>query len=106
MMLPLTNAKIRELKAKGQHLEPVLKIGKEGLTPEFYAALAEAFNHHELLKVKFAGHKEEKKELAPQIAEKSGSELIMRVGNVLVLYKPKPAAGEPAAEEPAAPAAE
>ena len=105
-MLPLTNAKIRELKAKGQHLEPVLKIGKEGLTPEFYAALAEAFNHHELLKVKFAGHKEEKKELAPQIAGKSGSELIMRVGNVLVLYTSKLEAEEPPAEESAPPDAE
>ena len=95
-MLPLTNAKIRELKAKGQHLEPVLKIGKEGLTPQFYAALEEAFKHHELLKVKFADHKEEKKTLAPQMAEKSGSQLIMRVGNVVVLYRPKPVMAEPA----------
>jgi RNA-binding protein len=86
----LSNAKIRELKAKGQHLEPVLKIGKEGLTPQFYAALAEAFQHHELLKVKFVDLKEQKKELSPIIASQSGSQLIMRVGNVLVLYRPKP----------------
>src|SRR5579859_75455 len=98
-MLPLTNAKICELKAKGQHLEPVLKIGKEGLTPQFYGALEEAFKHHELLKVKFADHKEEKKTLAPQMAEKSGSHLIMRVGNVAVLYRPKPVMAEPVATD-------
>jgi RNA-binding protein len=91
-MLALDNAKIRDLKARGQLLKPTLKVGKEGLTPQFLAALDEALKHHELLKVKFDHHKESKKELAPQLAEKSGSQLIMRVGNVVVLYRPKPAA--------------
>ena len=95
-MIPLTNAKIRELKARGQLLKPALKVGKEGLTPQFFAELAAMFRHQELLKVKFADHKEEKKTLAPQLADQSGSHLIMRVGNVAVLYRPKPEA-EPAA---------
>jgi RNA-binding protein YhbY len=34
--------------------------------------------------------KEQKKELTPQLAEKSGSYLVTRVGNVVVLYRPKP----------------
>jgi len=34
--------------------------------------------------------KEQKKELAPQLAEKGGSHLVIRVGNVAVLYRPKP----------------
>jgi RNA-binding protein len=42
------------------------------------------------VKIKFSDFKEEKKTLAPQIAEQSGSELIMRVGNVAVYYRPKP----------------
>jgi len=95
-MIPLTNAKIRELKARGQLLKPGLKVGKEGLTPQFFAALDAMFQHQELLKVKFADHKDEKKALAPQLAEKSGSHLIMRVGNVVVLYRPKPEADAPA----------
>ena len=91
-MLALNNAKIRELKACGQLLKPTLKVGKEGLTPPFLAALDEALKHHELLKVKFDQLKEQKKELAPLLAEKTGSHLIMRVGNVVVLYRPKPVA--------------
>ena len=43
-------------------------------------------------KQKFAEFKEQKKELAPQLAEKTGSHLVMRVGNVMVLHRPKPAA--------------
>jgi RNA-binding protein len=87
----LTNAHVRTLKAQAQRLKATLKIGKEGLSPQFLAALNEALNHHELLKVKFADLKEEKKELAPQLAERTGSHLVTRVGNVVVLYRPKAA---------------
>lgn len=92
-MLPLTNAQIRELKSRGQLLDPTLKVGKEGLTAAFLAALDHALKHNELLKVKFADLKDQKKELAPQLAEKTGSHLVMLVGNVVVLYRPK--ASEP-----------
>ena len=89
-MVPLTNPQIRALKAQAQRLKATLKVGKEGVSPQFLAALDEALKHHELLKVKFDNFKEQKKELAPQLAEKSGSHLVARVGNVVLLYRPKP----------------
>ena len=89
-MLPLTNAKIRELKARGQLLKSLLKVGHDGLSAQFITALDETLKHHDLVKVKFSDLKDQKKTLAPQLAEKTGSELIMRVGNVAVLYRPKP----------------
>jgi RNA-binding protein len=88
-MVPLTNTQVRDLKAQAQRLKATLKIGKEGLSPQFLAALDEVLKHHELVKVKFDEFKEQKKELAPQLAEKSGSHLVTRVGNVVVLYRPK-----------------
>jgi RNA-binding protein len=91
-MSPLTNAKIRELKARAQLMKPTLKVGHDGLSAQFIAALDEALKHHDLVKVKFSDFKEEKKTLSPQLAEKTGSELIMRVGNVAVLYRAKPEA--------------
>jgi RNA-binding protein len=95
----LTNAQTRDFKAQAQRLKGTLKVGKEGLSPKFLAALDDALKHHELVKVKFDGHKEEKKELAPQLAEKTGSHLVTRVGNVVVLYRPKPVVPKP--ERPA-----
>jgi len=89
-MEPLTNAQIRSFKAQAQRLNATLKIGKEGLSPKFLAALDTELNYHGLVKVKFDDFKEQKKELTPQLAEKSGSHLITRVGNVVVLYRPKP----------------
>ncbi len=91
-MVSLTNAQIREFKAQAQRLKATLKVGKDGLSPQFLTALDEALKHRELVKVKFDDFKEQKKELAPQLAEKSGSHLITRVGNVVVLFRPK--AGE------------
>jgi len=79
----LSNAQVRDLKA-------TLKVGKEGLSPQFLAALDDTLKHNELVKVKFDEFKEQKKELAPQLAETSRSYLITRVGNVVVLYRPKP----------------
>ena len=85
----LTNAQVRDLKAQAQRLKAMLKVGKDGLSPQFLAALDDLLNHHELVKVKFDGFKEQKKELAPQLAEKSHSHLVTRVGNVVALYRPK-----------------
>ncbi len=91
----LTNAQVRDLKAQAQRLKATLKVGKEGLSPQFLAALDEVLKHHELVKVKFDEFKEQKKQLAPQLAERSRSHLVTRVGNVVVLYRPKPEQQEP-----------
>jgi len=92
----LTNAQIRTLKAQAQRLKATLKVGKEGLSPQFLSALGDALKHHELVKVKFDDFKEQKKELSPQLAEKTGSHLVTRVGNVVVLYRAKANKDEPA----------
>jgi RNA-binding protein len=89
-MVPLTNAQIRACKAQAQRFKATLKVGKEGLSPQFLATLDDALKHHELVKVKFDDFKDQKKELAPQLAEKSGSHLVTRVGNVAVLFRSKP----------------
>ena len=52
-MVLLTNAQIRVLKAQAQRLKATLKVDKEGLSPQFLAALNDALKHHELVKVKF-----------------------------------------------------
>jgi RNA-binding protein len=90
----LSGAEKRALKARAQRLEPVLKLGHGGSSPAFLASLDAALKQHQLVKVRFTDHKEEKKTLAPEIAAQSGSELIMRVGNVAVFYRAGRAAGE------------
>ena len=98
MLEPLTNSQIRKFKAAAQHLEPMLKVGKAGLSEGFIRSVDVALTQHELVKIKFAEFKAEKKELAPQLAERTASHLIMRVGNVMVLHRPRPATEAAAGE--------
>jgi RNA-binding protein len=85
--MPLTTPQRRRLKALAQRLDPILRVGKAGLSDAFIAGLGTALAEHELVKVKFAEFKEEKKRLAAILAERTASELIMQVGNVVVLYR-------------------
>lgn len=89
MLEPLTNPQIRKFKAAAQLLEPMLKVGKAGLSEGFIRTVSDTLAKHELVKIKFAEFKDQKKELAPLLAEKTGSHLVMRVGNVIVLHRPK-----------------
>jgi RNA-binding protein YhbY len=52
-MVPLTNPQVQDLNTQAQKLKATLKIGQEGLSPQFLAALNEVLKHHELVKVKF-----------------------------------------------------
>ena len=88
MLKPLANPEIRRLKAAAQRLEPILKIGKAGLSDGFVQSVNDALSQHELVKIKFVEFKYQKKELAPQLADRTASHLVMRVGNVIVLHRP------------------
>ena len=73
-----------------QRMDASLKIGKQGLSDPFIRSLDEELSRHELVKVKFAEFKDQKKELAPQLAERTHSRLVMQVGNVVVLFRRNP----------------
>ena len=92
MIEPLNNPQLRKFKTAAQHLEPMLKVGKAGLSEGFVQSVNAALAQHDLVKIKFVEFKEQKKELAPKLAEQTASHLIMRVGNVMVLHRPRPAA--------------
>lgn len=87
---PLSNREIRELKARAQKLNAVTKFGKGGLSPEFLAGVDRELAHHELIKVKLTEQKDQRFELAEQIATRTGSHLLNVIGHVLILYRPKP----------------
>ncbi|MEN9576730.1 MAG: hypothetical protein RL514_4585 [Verrucomicrobiota bacterium] len=90
MNAPLPNSIISKLKSFAQKLEPILALGKAGATDAFLKSLDEALSQHELVKIKFAAFKDERKTLAPQLAEKTNSHLVWIVGHVAVFYRQQP----------------
>jgi RNA-binding protein len=91
---PIPGPRLRRLKSLAQRLEPVVHLGKAGLTDGFFAALDRALDDHELVKLKFDHLKEEKKTLAPQIAARARAGIVQQVGHVLVLYREQPDAAK------------
>lgn len=90
--MPLTNPEIRKLKAQGQLLEPIVRVGKAGLTPAVLQATEQALLARELIKVRFDHDRDQRDELAGQIGAATGAVLVMQVGKVAVFHRPKPAA--------------
>jgi RNA-binding protein len=89
-MEELNNAQVRKLKGLAQRMDATLKVGKQGLSDGFIKSLDEELSRHELVKVKFAEFKEQRKELAPQLAARTQSHLVTLLGNVVVLYRQHP----------------
>jgi len=88
----LSNPEKRALKARAQRLDAIVKLGHAGISEAFLKSMDEALATHELVKMKFSARKEEKKTLAPEIADRTRSELVTLVGNVAVFFRAKPSA--------------
>lgn len=90
--MELTSKQRGQLKSLAHHLKPIHHIGKEGLTDQGLKAIAEAFNHRELLKVKV-------QESAPLTAAEAGAAIpaeladvhhVQTIGRTVVLYRRHP----------------
>jgi RNA-binding protein len=86
----LTSAQRKYLRSQAHHLNPVAFIGKQGLSETVITAVDEVIAVHELIKVKFQEFKDEKRELAEELADATGAELAGVIGNIAILYRPKP----------------
>lgn len=84
----MTSKQRAYLKGLAMNLEPVLQIGKSGLTPEMTEAVIEAFNTRELLKINVLKNcSEDSRQMAEILAERTGSQLVQIIGKKIVLYK-------------------
>ena len=76
------------LKSLASTSETILQVGKEGLTPECTASIAEALAARELVKIGILQNYDgDLEELARTAAERTRSQLIQVIGRKYVLYK-------------------
>jgi len=83
----LSRAGRRELMRRAHDLQPVVMVGKHGITDELIATCDEALENHELVKVRFQNFKDQCSEFAAQIAERTRGQLIRTIGHVAILYR-------------------
>lgn len=84
----LSNGQKRRLRAHGHSLKPYVIIGKEGINPNVVNALEVSLVAHELVKVSLLkACPLSIQEVASQLAEQTGSQLVHLVGHTCLLYR-------------------
>ena len=70
------------------NLDPIFQIGKSSVTPELTAAVAEALEARELIKLSILKNcLDGGREIASILAERTHSEVVQVIGKKIVLYK-------------------
>ncbi len=86
--MPKPSAKQRKyLRRLAHSLDPVARVGKAGVTDAVVANVRRSLNDHELIKIKFVEHKDEKKTLFGEICERADAAPVGLIGNVAILYR-------------------
>jgi RNA-binding protein len=75
------------LKRRAHALEPVVTVGKLANSAALQEHLDRELNNHELIKIRFVDHKEERHQLARELCSVSGAELVTIIGHVAILYR-------------------
>jgi RNA-binding protein len=85
----LTGKQARFLRGLGHDLEPLVLVGKEGVTDAVAAALDVNLVAHELVKVRIGqGCGDDRHEVAEQLAARTGSHVAQVLGRTVLLYRP------------------
>jgi RNA-binding protein len=86
-MRALSGADRKYLRGLGQKLEPIVMVGKNGITDTLIDSTNKALTAHELVKVRFVDRKDEKRTLIDELAAATESEVVGMIGHTALLYR-------------------
>lgn len=85
----MTSKQRSYLKGLAMTMDPIFQIGKSSVTPELTAAIAEALEARELIKITVLKNcLDDGRSIAEVLAERTCSEVVQVIGKKIVLYKP------------------
>ena len=85
----MTSKQRAYLKGLAMELDPIFQVGKNSVTPKNVAAIEEAFNRRELIKIAVLKNcLDDPGEIARVIAERTHSQVVQVIGKKIVLYRP------------------
>jgi putative YhbY family RNA-binding protein len=89
--IDLTPLERKAHRAEAHHLDPVVMIGGDGLTPAIVKEADAALNAHGLIKIRvLEGEREARQAMLRQLADALNAAPIQHIGKLLVLWRPKP----------------
>lgn len=88
----LTPAQRKDKRADAHHLDPVVMIGSDGLTPAVQNEIDQALNAHGLIKVRvFSDERSSREAMFVALADALNAAPIQHIGKLLVLWREMPA---------------
>jgi RNA-binding protein len=89
--IQLTPAQRKEHRSEAHHLDPVVMIGNDGLTPAVQKEIDAALNSHGLIKVRvFSDDRASREAMFTSLADTLGAAPIQHIGKLLVFWRPMP----------------
>ena len=86
----LSSSERRFLRSEAHHLEPVVLIGKHGVTEGTIKTIDKALDSRELIKIKFREFKDEKQILSEKVAKLTNSAVVGIIGHTLIIFRQNP----------------
>ena len=84
----ITSKQRAYLKGLAMTMDPILQLGKGGLTPENTASVDEALAARELIKINVLQNcLEDSRQMAETLAERTRSQVVQVIGRKIVLYR-------------------
>ena len=89
--IQLTPAQRKEKRADAHHLDPVVMIGGDGLTPAVQKEVDAALNAHGLIKVRvFSDERATREAIFMTLSDALNAAPIQHIGKLLVFWRPMP----------------
>jgi len=86
--MKLNSKQIKYLRTLGHSLSPAVIVADRGLVETVVAAIDEALDVHELVKVKVRQQRDQRSALYEEICKKTGAVQVQTIGMVLLIYRP------------------
>ncbi len=86
--MKITSKQRSYLRSEGSRLDPVVRVGKEGMTDTVIQAVEDVIRSREFIKVKILNNSEEDvRDVASVLSEKTGAEIVHVMGGTVLLYR-------------------
>ena len=86
-MNKLTSSERSFLRSQAHHLEPVVLIGKNGVSIGTIESVNKALEARELIKIKFREFKDNKQSISDEIAASANCHVVGMIGHTVILFR-------------------
>ena len=86
----LSSSQRSYLRSQAHHLEPVVLIGKHGITDGTIESIDRVLEARELIKIKFREFKDEKLSLSEKITELTNAQIVGVIGHTVIIFRQNP----------------